>query len=251
MSTVRKMLRISPKKLRRICDPKMFNFRNTADLKPLDTVIGQDRAVQAIEFGLNMESPGYNIFVTDEEGTGKTTLVTQIAGDHARKRPTPCDWCMVNNFEDEYCPRTLSLPPGSGNVFAKQMARTIDGLREDLPIALSGNGFRKKKAALQRKIARQQQAVFRNIERLVHERDLSIARTDTGFETIPLIDGNPVSQDDFQTLSREVRKEIERNVIFITEKIEEGSREINVYSASMKALNGFSTRKHLRSSKKN
>jgi len=222
-----KHLRIPTKELRRVCDPKMLRFKNTADLKTLDTVIGQDRAVQAIEFGLDMKSPGYNIFVTGEEGTGKSTIVREIAGDHARKHPTPGDWCMVNNFDDEYCPMTISLPPGSATVFAKNMARTIDALREELPRALTGEGFRKKKAALKREISKKQHAVFRDIERLARDRDLSISRTDAGFETIPLIDGNPVSQDDFKTLSRERQNEIERNVIFITEKIEEGSRHIN------------------------
>ncbi|CAB5079033.1 ATP-dependent protease La (EC Type II [Olavius algarvensis associated proteobacterium Delta 3] len=230
---IKKRFRVSPKKLRRICDPKVFRFKSTAHLKPLDTVIGQDRAVQAIEFGLDMKSPGYNIFVTGEEGTGKSTLVREIAQEHARKRSTPGDWCMVNNFNDEYCPDTIPLPPGKATGFAKQMARLIDELREALPDALNGEAFRKKRAAVQKKISRQQHDVFRNIERLARERDLSISRTDTGFETVPVIDGKPLSQDDYRNLSKERRQEIERNVIFITEKIEEGSREINLLTQAL------------------
>ena len=222
-----KKLRVTPKELRRICDPNVFRFKNTDHLNALDTVLGQDRAVQAIEFGLNMKSPGYNIFVTGEEGTGKSTLVREIAQDHARKRPRPTDWCMVNNFDDEYCPKTISLPPGKATVFAKQMSRAVDRLREALPEALNGEVFRKKQGAIQKKISRKQRNVFRNIEKLARDRDLSIRQTDSGFETIPLVEGKPVSPADFQNLSKERQKEIKRNVIFITEKIEEGSREIN------------------------
>jgi len=205
----------------------MFRFKNTDHLKALETVLGQDRAVQALEFGLNMKSPGYNIFVTGEEGTGKSTLVKQIAQDYARKHPTPGDWCMVNNFDNEYYPKTISLPPGKATLFAKQMGRSIDELREALPNALNGEAFRKKQTAVRKKISRKQQNVFRKIERLARDRDLNITRTDTGFETIPLINGKPVSQTDFQNFSKDKREDIERNVIYITEKLEEGSREIN------------------------
>jgi len=226
-------LRVAPKELRRICDPKIFRFKNTDHLKALDTVLGQDRAVQAIEFGLNMKSPGYHIFVTGEEGTGKSTLVREIAQDHARRRHRPSDWCMVNNFDDEYCPKTISLPPGKATLFAKQMTRAVDELRETLPAALSGETFRKKQAAIQKKISRKQQNVFRKIERLARDRDLRITRTDSGFETVPLIDGAPVSAADYQNLSKERREEIERNVMFITEKIEEGSRQINFLTQTL------------------
>ena len=80
----------------------------------LDAVIGQERAVQAIEFGLNMRSAGYNIFVTGTEGTGKSTIVRELASKHARSQAVPDDWCLVNNFQDEFRPRAIALPPGRG-----------------------------------------------------------------------------------------------------------------------------------------
>ena len=96
--------------LRSICDPKMFTFKNTAEVNPLDKVIGQERAVQAIEFGLNIKSPGYNMFVTGIEGTGKSTIIRDIVTQHAKNLPSPVDWCMVNNFKDEYHPKAISVP---------------------------------------------------------------------------------------------------------------------------------------------
>jgi MoxR-like ATPase len=83
----------------------MFDFETTADIEPLDQVIGQERAVRAITFGLEMKSAGYHIFVTGPEGTGKTTIVQEIIRKAAKTLPTPPDWCMVNNFKDEYRPR--------------------------------------------------------------------------------------------------------------------------------------------------
>ncbi|MGB5985922.1 MAG: Lon-like protease helical domain-containing protein, partial [Desulfobacterales bacterium] len=103
---------LKPGDLRPSCDPKIFDFTSTAEIDPLDDVIGQQRAVQAIDFGLKMNSPGYNIFVTGIEGTGKSTIVQEIITKHAAQLPEPCDWCMVNNFEDEYRPITISVPMG-------------------------------------------------------------------------------------------------------------------------------------------
>lgn len=95
-------LELKPSELRCSCDAGIFNFKTTLDLEPLDEVIGQERAVNAITFGLDMKSPGYNIFVTGPEGTGKTTIVKDLVKSYARQLPVPVDWCMVNNFKDEY-----------------------------------------------------------------------------------------------------------------------------------------------------
>lgn len=92
---------IAPEALRRVCDPKKFSFRTTGEIKPLEGVIGQARAVRAIEFGLEMKGAGYNIFVAGSEGTGKKTIVGQIAAECTRKMPAPCDWCLVNNQKIE------------------------------------------------------------------------------------------------------------------------------------------------------
>jgi Cdc6-like AAA superfamily ATPase len=87
----------------------MFDFETTADIDPLDQVIGQERAVRAITFGLEMKSAGYHIFVTGPEGTGKTTIVQEIIHKAANTLPTPSGWCMVNNFKDEYRPRAIPV----------------------------------------------------------------------------------------------------------------------------------------------
>jgi len=96
-----KKYELSPSDLRSVCDPKTFNFKDTSELDPLDEVIGQARAVEAIDFGLNMKSPGYNIFVTGIEGTGKSTIIRDIVGGHAKTLTPPVDCCMVHNFKDE------------------------------------------------------------------------------------------------------------------------------------------------------
>ncbi len=105
--------------LRCICDHRVFKFKNTSEIKPLNEVIGQKRAVQAIEFGLNMKSPGYNIFVTGVEGTGKSTIVKDIVTKHAITLPGPDGWCLVNNFKDRFRPKAIAVSYGKAVQFSK------------------------------------------------------------------------------------------------------------------------------------
>jgi Cdc6-like AAA superfamily ATPase len=151
---------LAASELRYTCDPKVFTFKNTAEIEPLDEVIGQERAVHAIDFGLNMTSPGYNIFVTGIEGTGRTTIVRDITAKHAQALPTPCDWCMVNNFQDEYRPKAIPVPSGSAVLFSKQMDRFIHMLKNQLPKAFESSSFQEKSAQVQESFQAEEKALF-------------------------------------------------------------------------------------------
>jgi len=104
--------RLKPKDLRKVCNPDSFKFETTADLLPLKGIIGQDRAVRALEFGLNVDRQGYNIYLAGAMGTGKTTLARELLQKKALKEPRPSDWCYVYNFENPDNPIALELPAG-------------------------------------------------------------------------------------------------------------------------------------------
>ena len=150
--------------LRSMCDPKMFALKTTAEVDPLDKVIGQERAVQAIEFGLNMKSPGYNMFVTGIEGTGKSTIIRDIVTQHAKKLPSPVDWCMVNNFKDEYHPKTISVPKSKATRFSKTMDKLIDDLKKELPKAFEHESYQQRQAEIQKKYTDQQKDIIKKHE---------------------------------------------------------------------------------------
>ena len=148
---MKKTCKLKPSDLRSICDPKMFTFKNTAEVNPLDEVIGQERAVQAINFGLNMKSPGYNIFVTGLEGTGKSTIIRDLVDRQAKTLPSPVDWCMVNNFKDEYHPKAISVPTGKANRFSKTISKLIDDLKKELPKAFEHESYQQRQSEIQKK----------------------------------------------------------------------------------------------------
>ena len=156
----KKIKELEASQLRFVCNPKMFTFKTTKEVEPLVDVIGQQRAVKAIEFGLNMDSAGYNIFVTGIEGTGKTTIVGDLTRRHAKKMKRPTDWCMVNNFQDEFKPRPLPLPPGKGYLFARAMHRAVEHLKKEIPDAFESEAYQARLAELKKQFAEKQQKIF-------------------------------------------------------------------------------------------
>jgi len=218
---------LQPGELRSLCDPATFNFKSTTEIEPLDRVIGQERAVRAIEFGLEMKSAGYNIFVTGPEGTGKSTIVQDIVGRHAGTLPIPNGWCMVNNFQDEYRPRAIPVSPGQANRFAMSMKRFIEDLKIRLPKELDDETFREKVAEIQKKYDRKKRDMFEKVDRSAKGKNLMINKTPSGYQTIPLKAAAPMPPEDFKSLSKEMRTEIEANIRGMQSEIENMVREVN------------------------
>ena len=213
--------------LRCVCDHKVFNFKNTSEVKPLDEVIGQKRAVQAIQFGLNMKSPGYNIFVTGVEGTGKSTIVRELVTKHAKTQPTPQDWCLVNNYKDEFRPRVIAVPPGKAVSFSKKMDKFIEDLKTDLPNAFESKPYLKHLSEIKSAYTDKHNQLFHQIEKLAADKNLQITKTENEYDTLPIIDGKPLSPEDFNNLSDAQKAKIEENVRFIQTHIELASVEID------------------------
>ncbi|MFM8392461.1 MAG: Lon-like protease helical domain-containing protein, partial [Acidobacteriota bacterium] len=92
------------------CDPDQFTFETTADLDEISEMVGQERAVEAVLFGIGIRREGYNLFALGPSGTGKHTLVRGFIADQASREATPCDWCYINNFAQSTKPLLLQLP---------------------------------------------------------------------------------------------------------------------------------------------
>jgi len=212
---------IKAENLRHVCDPGQFDFQDTSELQPLASVIGQERAVQAIDFGLNMKSAGYNIFVTGPVGTGKQTIVGDIVSKHAQKQPRPDDWCLVNNFQDEYRPIAIAVPAGRATEFSKGMSKLVSDLRTALPKIFSDKEFLDRQARLQEKYARTQETLFEELEAKATESNLRINRTKMGYQTLALRNNQPITKEDFAALSEPEQAQIKEAIRLFQSVIEE------------------------------
>jgi len=192
-------------------DPATLDFETTAELEPLDTIIGQDRAMEALDVGLGIHQEGYNIFVAGLTGTGKMQTIRQTLRRRLEGTPIPDDWVYVHNFDSSDEPWALRLPPGKGRQLTDDMAHLVEHLREELPKAFQQEDFGREKERLSEKF---EILIRQEVE------ELSKKANELGFELhtnpegnlffLPLIDGEPLkSEDQLKALSEEERERIE------------------------------------------
>jgi lon-related putative ATP-dependent protease len=203
---------LSVQRLHQRCDPAQFEFETTAELEDLNEVLGQDRAVEAIRFGIGIQREGYNLFALGPSGTGKRTTIRQFLDQKAAAEPIPPDLCYVNNFEQPHKPRLLRLPPGEGSVLRKDMEQLIEELRTSIPTAFESEDYRTRKQEVEEEFKDCQEKAFGEVQKQAQERGVALMRTPVGLAFAPLKEGQVVSPDEFQKLPEEERKKVEADI---------------------------------------
>ncbi|HCC33082.1 MAG TPA: ATP-dependent protease [Clostridiales bacterium] len=191
---------LRPEALRLTVDPSVFPFRTTEELPPVEGRIGQERAVEAMEFGLRITSPGFNIFMAGASGTGKSTYARQLVAEVALGQPAPDDWCYVHNFEEADHPLILRLPPGRATVFARDLEQLVNDLKDSIPRAFDSEDYERQRNEIVKTVHERQQQAFAELERAAGERGFALKSTSTGFVTAPVVGGQMVSPEDYENL---------------------------------------------------
>jgi len=204
-----------------------FDFKTTADLKALDNVIGQKRAVSSINFALEIDDSGYNIFVTGSYGTGRTTIVTDLLHKAAKKRPHPSDWVFVYNFENRDEPKVLEMGTGQANKFRKEMSRLMSSLKMDLQKAFESKNYSERKTEIINEAQNKKQELFAEIEKEAAKRNLRVKSSNMGFITTPVKDGKNISTKEFQQLPEGEQQAINNNIAHIQKLLQNTVRELN------------------------
>lgn len=185
-----------------------LGFKDTSELAPLEEPLGQERAVEALEFGLRMPSPGFNIYVSGPIGSGKWSLAKDMVKRLAKSAPPPPDWCYVNNFHDPSRPKCLSFPAARGRIFKQAMATLIDGLRRDIPKIFESTTYLESKAKLVEDMEGRKKALFKELTEIGRARGFSFEETPMGFGLVPLRAGHPMTEEELEALSDEDRRGI-------------------------------------------
>jgi len=189
-------------------DPERFGFEDTSELEPLTETIGQNRAVEALEFGLQMKSTGFNVYVSGPVGTGKGTLVRNMVKRLAKTATAPMDWCYVNNFQDHSRPTCLSFPAGQGCSFKREMTAFIEGLRRDIPAAFESKKYLDAKAKLREETETKKKALFQDLRELSDKRGFGFEETPVGFGIVPLRAGRPMTDAEMEALTEDEQKDL-------------------------------------------
>jgi len=208
------------------CDPAAFDFETTAELPDLVSIIGQERAVRAIDFGVSIPNYGFNVYVMGPSGTGKSTTVRKFLHDLADKEPRPDDICYVNNFKDSRRPSVIRLPAGEGSQLRQDISELIRGLQSTIPAAFDSDDFNHRSSAIEREIDQARTQILQTLDESAKQNNFGLMQTATGFGLVPLLDGEAIEPEEYQQLPETTRSEYESRHSALQEDLNRAFREV-------------------------
>lgn len=221
-------------KLRFTCDENLFHFETTASISPLNVMIGQKRAVKAVEFGLFAKNHGYNIFISGLVGTGKITYAKAAVAKVAAEQQTPGDWCYVNNFKNSSQPIALLLPAGMGHVFSQEIEDLMEDIKTEVSKVFNSDDYESAKNNTIKSFQERRTIIIDSFNEKANEYGILPQWSTTGFVGMPMKDGKTLSPEEFQTLDKEEREATEKKILTVHEKAMEVIRRMQELEREMR-----------------
>jgi lon-related putative ATP-dependent protease len=191
------------------CCPEGLGFETTQSLPSKVSIIGQDRAVQAISFGVGVDSFGFNIYALGFTGTGRATTVNAFLERIAAPQPVPDDWIYVHNFADPNRPNAIRLPPGLAIQFRDEIKEVVDDLLRDIPRAFESEEYEQRKEQIMREMQAERNQAFSRLEQQASDHGFALVKTAVGLGVAPVLDGQVLSPEGYQQLDQATQQEIE------------------------------------------
>jgi predicted ATP-dependent protease len=221
--------RLAPEQLRWVCRPDLFPFKTTAELTGDEVIVGQDRAVRALELGLTVQQPGYNMYISGPVGTGRTTYARKKVQAVAATKPVPPDWCYVYNFHQPDQPAALSPPAGVGAKLRKDIDELIDELKDGIRKVFASETFETRRREVVQSFEQRISEVWQELETKARQLGFAIQRLPTGIATVPIgPSGEPITPELFNQLPEEQRNEVNRRGRTLQEEVGEALRKVRV-----------------------
>jgi len=225
------------KKLKAFCDPKIFNFKTTEELTNIETGIGQDRGIKALEFGLGVDIKGYNLYLEGPSGVGKTMYTKHYLDKISKKRKAPCDWCYIYNFDNPNEPIAVPLHAGQGREFKDQMDQFVKDIKNDLSNTFNNEDFEKEKTLITQTYEEKKVALMEKLNKKSKKYGFEVKSAQNGIYMMPVIDGKTIEQEEFDQLDDDVKQSFEDNSNIVQEQVLQVISEIkNIERESQKKL---------------
>lgn len=200
-------------------DPALLDFKTTKEAEIFDEVIGQGRAINAIEFGIQIKNSGYNLYVLGPSGLGKQSTVMQYLSTQVESSSTPSDWCYVNNFDQPGKPYALELPAGKGRALCNDMRRLIDDSKASMPVAFESDEYRAKLQEIEEKYEERRKESITRLTDEAEKHGVALIKGPHGFILGPIIDGKVIHESEFSKLPREQKERITEVIEIFEEKL--------------------------------
>lgn len=216
---MRRTNEVSYKDLKYTCNENLFDFDTTEELVNNYKGIGQERAIASLEFGLRVDTKGYNLYLEGPTGSGKTTYTKNYLDKLSKTKKTPPDWCYIYNFENPNEPIAVSLPAGDGNKFKDVMEKFIKEIRTDITNTFKNEDFEKEKNIISKKYQDKRDALLENLNKQSAKYGFQVKSADNGIYMMPVVDGKVIKEEDFDKLDEEIKKEYEDKSTIVQQKI--------------------------------
>ena len=208
------------------CDPKNFNFNTTDELEPISTGIGQERGIKALEFGLNVDINGYNVYVEGPYGVGKTAYVKNYLGVISKKKKVPNDWCYLYNFDNPNEPVAVSLPAGQGKEFQASMNSFINEIKIDIKNTFNNEDFEKEKNLIKQEYETKRNLLLDQLNKKSAQYGFTVKSAQNGIYMMPILNGKTIAEEEFDKLDEATKKEFENKSTIVQQHIMEAIGEI-------------------------
>ncbi|MFA5354811.1 MAG: Lon-like protease helical domain-containing protein, partial [Thermodesulfovibrionales bacterium] len=219
--------RLKPEDLYNCCEADFFQFETTKDITETTGTIGQEKAMKSMDFGLSLDSKGFNIFALGENGTGKMRTVRNLLQEKASQEAVPSDWCYVYNFKDPDVPLAIALKPGVGMDFRKEMDDLVRNLRIEIPRVFESKEYESQRTKILEEFQRKQKEFFSSLEEEAQSKGFAIRKSPTGLIIVPIKkDGEPLTEEEFAGLDEKTRQQVEEIGKALQEKLNDIARAV-------------------------
>ena len=232
---------LTASELRPQCIAENLSFKTSAELDDLPGILGQDRALKAIEFGIGVPHRGFNLYVMGPSGLGKHGIIRKYLARRAQHEKTPADWCYVRNFEQDYRPRALKLPAGKGKIFKKDMKNLVEDLGKAINAAFESNEYQEQVQNIEKLFEKRQSSLIEKHVDKARQQDIHLGQTPSGFMLTPMLNGKTLSEEEYESLPEEQRQQIDDKIGVFQDELEylvpEISRQRREHNIKFKKLN--------------
>ena len=217
---------LSYKSLKMVCDKEMFHFETTEELEPINDGIGQERGIKALEFGINVDVKGNNLYLEGPSGVGKTMYAKNYLDKIAIKKKVPNDWCYIYNFQNPNEPIAVSLPAGQGKEFKENMDGFIKEVKKDIKKTFNADDFEKEKALIRKEFEEKREILMTKLNEDSMKHGFQVKSAQNGIYMMPVIDGKVVQEEEFEQLEEKVKQEYEAKSVIVQQQIMEAISQI-------------------------
>ena len=223
---MKKRNELSYKELKMICNPDLFPFETTEELNNMTSGIGQERGIKALQFGINVDIKGYNLYLEGPTGVGKTVYTKNYLDEISKKKKTPNDWVYVYNFDDPNEPIAISLSAGQGKEFQETMDSFIKDIQVDIKNTFNNDDFEKEKALIKSEYEEKRNILMEQLNKKSEKYGFQVKSAKNGIYMMPMLDGKTIEQEDFEKLDDEIKQQFEEKSVIVQEHIIQAIGEI-------------------------